>query len=378
VVSFNAFALRPPGTPVTKYYLFDGLGSTDRLTDASANVTDNYIYQAFGTIVASSGTTVNAFRYVGRLGYYYDSDLVRYYVRARHYDATLGRFLSADPFLQSALQSSSTGFYRYCNNQPINSVDPGGLLPSKLSIIPSHPKEPVDVLTCGIFWFPVHFQITPASKQGGYIVQEVSTSYSAKDCAGHDIVVCGQRRYSNRYPWKLIDPGTVRRTHYLEAWRVEPNHTSPGYTSTAIVRRIVGDLLSEFLDTGGYINDVYLWLRHEGMVRGKRSLMGTAYWIEGLDRLPSGIKKGNVPDAGDLPSAFLDEGQDLFTYFQSRWNQVGKGPFRRECVTDSKPHTIQVTWDCCQEAIETQGTKVICNLLARSSSGARWTALGVA
>src|SRR5207249_3536968 len=41
---------RPGGAGLTQYYHFDGLGSTDRVTDGSGNVKVNYVYYAFGTL----------------------------------------------------------------------------------------------------------------------------------------------------------------------------------------------------------------------------------------------------------------------------------------------------------------------------------------
>ena len=67
----------------TSYYHFDGPGSTDRLSDLNGTVTDNYTCFAFGGVKASSGTTTNPFRYIGREGYYNLSDLADYYLRAR-------------------------------------------------------------------------------------------------------------------------------------------------------------------------------------------------------------------------------------------------------------------------------------------------------
>ena len=80
----------------SSFYHFDALGSTDRLTNAAGTATDSYTYYAFGEQRASSGSTTNPYRYVGRLGYYANgSDLL--YLRARYYGQTAGRFLSRDP-----------------------------------------------------------------------------------------------------------------------------------------------------------------------------------------------------------------------------------------------------------------------------------------
>ena len=81
----------------SQFFLFDGLGSTDRLTDSSANITDNYVYQAFGSIKASTGTSANPFRFVGQSGYYLNPDLLDYSLLARALDPGMGRLLARGP-----------------------------------------------------------------------------------------------------------------------------------------------------------------------------------------------------------------------------------------------------------------------------------------
>src|SRR5262249_52387705 len=49
------------------YALFDALGSTRRLLDASQLITDLYFYEAFGN-QSAVGTTENPFQYVGQFG----------------------------------------------------------------------------------------------------------------------------------------------------------------------------------------------------------------------------------------------------------------------------------------------------------------------
>jgi RHS repeat-associated protein len=152
VPSFFGGVLSQIRAGVPRFFLSDGLGSTDRLTDSSANITDSYTYQAFGSVKASTGASVNPFRYVGQLGYYFDSDLAAYYVRARHYDPITGRFLSRDPLDITVIRSSAktsallsqalagllnlpsrlqfpppvTNLYLYVENRPVQAVDPSG------------------------------------------------------------------------------------------------------------------------------------------------------------------------------------------------------------------------------------------------------------
>jgi RHS repeat-associated protein len=104
----------------SRFYLFDGLGSTDRLLDEDEAVTDSYTYEAFGTARASSGTTANPYRYAGRLGYQFDGATGLHYLRARHYASVVGRFLSVDP------ERDAADGYAYAANRPNVVVDPGG------------------------------------------------------------------------------------------------------------------------------------------------------------------------------------------------------------------------------------------------------------
>ena len=79
------------------YHHHDALGSTRFLTDSSGNVTDTYLNDAWGNLVASTGTTVNPFKWVGKYGYYTDDTTAQVYVRARMYQRTVARWVSADP-----------------------------------------------------------------------------------------------------------------------------------------------------------------------------------------------------------------------------------------------------------------------------------------
>jgi RHS repeat-associated protein len=144
---------RPLPTPASNYFLFDGLGSTDRLTDASGTVTDNYVYQAFGTIASSLGSSTNPFRFVGKQGYYFNSDTVQYYLRARFYDPVTGRFRNLDP---RRFRASDLNLYRYVENNCVNASDPSGLWSLRDIAIygnycgpASGPEEPIDCVDRG-------------------------------------------------------------------------------------------------------------------------------------------------------------------------------------------------------------------------------------
>jgi RHS repeat-associated protein len=101
------------------FLLADAIGTTTRLLDASENVTDTYVMDAFGNPVATSGSSVNPFRYVGGLGYYHEPDTSLNYVRARWLRPTTGSWLSVDPV-------EGEPRHLYVNGSPVNATDGSG------------------------------------------------------------------------------------------------------------------------------------------------------------------------------------------------------------------------------------------------------------
>ena len=108
---------------VAYFYVADGQLSTRQLTDASGNVTDRYTFDAFGRMLASSGSTPNAYLYTGEQ---LDPNVGFYYLRARYYDPQRGRFVAVDPEEGSIYDPMSLHRYLYANANPITFFDPSG------------------------------------------------------------------------------------------------------------------------------------------------------------------------------------------------------------------------------------------------------------
>ena len=112
-------------TKDANYYTFDGNGNTSELTDETEQVVNAYGYEPFGQILYKNETVANGFTFVGQLGVrQVDDDLV--YMRNRFYSPSLGRFMSEDPI---GLAGGDVSLYRYCQNSPVNWVDPDGRNP---------------------------------------------------------------------------------------------------------------------------------------------------------------------------------------------------------------------------------------------------------
>ena len=108
---------------VTSYYLADAQMSVRLLTNAAGQVTDTFAYDAFGNLLARTGTTTAPFLFTGNI---FDSELGLYYLRARYYDPATGRFLTADTNQGSPDAPSTENQYAYAAQDPVNLVDPSG------------------------------------------------------------------------------------------------------------------------------------------------------------------------------------------------------------------------------------------------------------
>ncbi|HYY97212.1 MAG TPA: RHS repeat-associated core domain-containing protein, partial [Pyrinomonadaceae bacterium] len=105
------------------FYGYDGQGSVRQLTDAAGAVTDTYAYDAFGNLIARTGSTPNSYLYTGEQ---FDANLGFYYLRARYLNTATGRFQSSDTFEGSVFEPLSLHKYTYVHNDPPNGVDPTG------------------------------------------------------------------------------------------------------------------------------------------------------------------------------------------------------------------------------------------------------------
>ncbi len=110
---------KSPGSQVIyEYYLSDHQGSVRTLTDANGNVVSGNSYDTFGN---RTGTIASRFGYTGRE---HDPDTGLMYYRARWYSPETGRFVSEDPIGFDG----GINLYAYVGNDPINNLDPSGLV----------------------------------------------------------------------------------------------------------------------------------------------------------------------------------------------------------------------------------------------------------
>ena len=100
------------------YYLNDEQGSVRYLTGSDGSIRNHYRYSTFGETITAEETVPNRLRYNGQMA---DGLTGLYYLRARYYNASLGRFTQEDVIYNDGLN-----LYVYCNSNPVMYSDPSG------------------------------------------------------------------------------------------------------------------------------------------------------------------------------------------------------------------------------------------------------------
>ena len=113
------------------YYLRNGQNDIVGLMDESGVRVVEYIYDAWGKLISTTGTLAttlgadNPFRY---RGYYYDTETGLYYLTTRYYDPEVCRFISADVYMSTGQGVLGGNMWAYCGNNPVCRYDTSGRL----------------------------------------------------------------------------------------------------------------------------------------------------------------------------------------------------------------------------------------------------------
>ncbi|WP_406011206.1 DUF6531 domain-containing protein [Streptomyces sp. NBC_00637] len=102
------------------YYLTDAIGSIVALADEGGTKVDAYAYSPRGVRILAQSTepVPQPYRFAGN----YQDPTGLYHLKARYYDANIGRFTQPDP------SGQEENPYLYAEGDPVNRIDPSGLL----------------------------------------------------------------------------------------------------------------------------------------------------------------------------------------------------------------------------------------------------------
>ncbi|MFN4329268.1 MAG: RHS repeat-associated core domain-containing protein [Limnobacter sp.] len=126
-------------TKVTRFMHRDHLGSVVLITGIDGQAVERYSYDVWGKRRNLNGTdyTANGGHLLGATdegytGHEHLDHLGLVHMNGRIYDASLGRFMSADPFVAQPNNLQNYNRYAYVNNNPLSYTDPSGYFLKKL------------------------------------------------------------------------------------------------------------------------------------------------------------------------------------------------------------------------------------------------------
>ena len=152
------YSRKSSGTNTLRYLLHDHLGSVDAITTAGGAVELRESFEAFGGRRGSawsgvpSSAQLATMREVTRRGYtgheHLDSTAL-IHLDGRVYDPALGRFVSADPGIDGALNTQGWNAYAYVKNNPLSFSDPTGFSrsPPTTRVLPIDPHSGLESIT---------------------------------------------------------------------------------------------------------------------------------------------------------------------------------------------------------------------------------------
>ena len=131
----------------TYYYLRNAQGDITGIVNSSGKKIISYTYDVFGNCTETYHSTttaentnylkVNVLNPFGYRGYCYDADMGLYYLQSRYYDPNTGRFINADDtyYLNATGTVLGCNLFAYCENDPINKIDPKGTIALSTCVI---------------------------------------------------------------------------------------------------------------------------------------------------------------------------------------------------------------------------------------------------
>ncbi len=152
------------------------------MVDRNGNVVNNYSYDEWENITTSNETVSNPFKYAGAI---YDQETGLYYLNARYYDSSIGRFINEDTVEGQVDNPLSLNLYFYCYNNPLIYIDDTGNTPIIMKVGDTyyweHTDRLVDIVLSALSFLPFGSITSKAIKWLAY------TLYDCEEVSKKDV-----------------------------------------------------------------------------------------------------------------------------------------------------------------------------------------------
>jgi RHS repeat-associated protein len=131
------------GTTATYFYQLDPQGNVTELTNADGSLAAVYRYDGFGNVTMDAGGDGHGNPLLFK-SEYLDQGSQLYYMKARNYDATTGRFTQRDP-KDPAVGAAVMTPYAFASDRPTSLSDPKGASPETDKVFWSHSTDEANI-----------------------------------------------------------------------------------------------------------------------------------------------------------------------------------------------------------------------------------------
>lgn len=226
----------------TRYYHYDFRGSTVAMTNETGAITHQYAYDEYGATLQVQEEDFNPFRFVGGFGVMQE-DSTLLFMRARYYEASIGRFLSEDPIW-------SDNLYGYGGGNPIGNIDPEGELAIATAVaLVIVGMEVIDIMPDVIMW---NYTAT-AARYYKYIKKDDAMAEAYYQMANEEADNFARNRIKSRFlrylsgkVTKYLIPDKV----FTKLFGLTEGTFPIMNMSVNINKELAKDILSEFMENG--------------------------------------------------------------------------------------------------------------------------------
>ncbi len=200
---------------VTHFFGYDGHGNVRFLTASSGVISDRYDYDAFGNLIARSGTTPNNLLYCGEQ---FDPDLGLYFLRARYMDVGRGRFWSMDEFPGVRSDPLSLHKYLYANSDPVNGIDPSGKTTvTEVLTVGRVVAQLSNITIVSAYLYIKMFNPSESLTEWSACMDRRVFKYMISCIAAAELVVSTSKEYLGETHYEKADPFTSLARHWRHA-----------------------------------------------------------------------------------------------------------------------------------------------------------------